>query len=68
MAKDDEIDDQVKADWEFTRRAQELISKLRTKGTAGPSAADGDSENADRNREEAGRNRPEGETPPKHNK
>ena len=40
MARDDEIDDQVRSDWEFTRRAQQLMSKLRTQGTAGETAQD----------------------------
>jgi hypothetical protein len=40
--KDDEIDDQVSADWEFTRRAEQLMSKLRTKGKSESSAADPD--------------------------
>ena len=39
MSKDEEIDDQVNADLEFTRRAEELLFKLRTQsqGTPGPS-------------------------------
>ena len=40
MARDDEIDAQVNADWEFTRRAQQLMSKLRTQGTAGRATED----------------------------
>jgi hypothetical protein len=40
MARHDEIDAQVNADWEFTRRAQQLMSKLRTLGTAGRSPED----------------------------
>ena len=40
MPRDDEIDAQVHADWEFTRRAQQLMSKLRTQGTAGHSTDD----------------------------
>jgi hypothetical protein len=48
MPRDDEIDDQVRSDWEFTRRAQQLMSKLRTQGTTGavvqetPSAGEDD--------------------------
>lgn len=44
--KDDEIDDQVSADWEFTRRAEQLMSKLRNKGKTDSSAADPDHEEA----------------------
>ena len=40
MHRDDEIDAQVTADWEFTRRAQQLMSKLRTLGTAGRATED----------------------------
>jgi hypothetical protein len=41
MPKDDDIDDQVRKDWEFTRRAEQLLNKLRTQGTmAGSSAED----------------------------
>jgi hypothetical protein len=44
MSKDEEIDDQVNADLEFTRRAEELLFKLRTQsqGTPGPSVEDED--------------------------
>jgi hypothetical protein len=34
MAKDNEIDAQVDADREFTRRAQQLMNRLRTQTTA----------------------------------
>jgi hypothetical protein len=34
MAKDDEINAQVDADREFTRRAQQLMTRLRTQATA----------------------------------
>ena len=40
MGKKDEIDAQVSADWEFTRRAQQLMSKLQTQGNAGRSMED----------------------------
>ena len=41
MPKDEDIDDQVRKDWEFTRRAEQLLNKLRTQGTmAGSSAED----------------------------
>jgi hypothetical protein len=33
MPKDEDIDDQVRKDWEFTRRAEQLLNKLRTQGT-----------------------------------
>jgi hypothetical protein len=29
MARDEDIDDQVRKDWEFARRAEELMSRLR---------------------------------------
>jgi hypothetical protein len=32
MGRDDDIDDQVRRDWEFTRRAEQLLDKLRTQG------------------------------------
>lgn len=38
MSRDDDIDDQVHADLEFTRRAEKLISRLRTQGKARPAA------------------------------
>ena len=34
MPKDDEIDAQVELDREFTRRAQQLMSRLRTQETS----------------------------------
>jgi len=41
MPKDEDIDDQVRKDWEFTRRAEQLLNKLRTQGTtAGSSPPD----------------------------
>jgi hypothetical protein len=47
MAKDDEIDDQVSADKEFTRRAEQLMSRLRNQGKTGPSASDPVNQDAD---------------------
>ena len=38
MPKDDDIDDQVNRDWEFTRRAEQLMNRLRTMGQANVSA------------------------------
>jgi hypothetical protein len=35
MSRDDDIDDQVDADQEFTRRAEQLLTKLRNQGQAG---------------------------------
>jgi hypothetical protein len=29
MSRDEDINDQAKADWEFTRRAQEYMARLR---------------------------------------
>ena len=41
MSRDDDIDDQVDADQEFTRRAEQLLTKLRNQGMAGgPSSGD----------------------------
>ena len=40
MPRDDDIDDQVRRDWEFTRRAEQLLNKLRTQGTMAGSPAD----------------------------
>ena len=34
MPRDDDIDDQVNRDWEFTRRAEQLMNRLRTMGQA----------------------------------
>jgi hypothetical protein len=39
MAKDDDIDDQVRKDWEFARRAEELMARLRNQQRE-PSARD----------------------------
>jgi len=35
MSRDDDIDDQVDADREFTRRAEQLMTKLRNQGIVG---------------------------------
>jgi hypothetical protein len=40
MPRDDDIDDQVRKDWEFTRRAQELMSRLRKQNWTESSAQD----------------------------
>jgi hypothetical protein len=41
MTRDDDIDNQVDADQEFTRRAEQLLTKLRNQGMAGgPSPGD----------------------------
>jgi hypothetical protein len=40
MSKKDDIDDQVLADWEFARRAQQLMSRLRTLGKIEPQASE----------------------------
>jgi hypothetical protein len=41
MPREEDIDDQVRMDLEFTRRAEQLLNKLRTQGTvAGVSAED----------------------------
>jgi hypothetical protein len=42
MPRDDDIDTQVKADWEFTRRAEQLMDRLRTQGKTGPVPSGGD--------------------------
>ena len=38
MPRDDDINDQVNRDWEFTRRAEQLMNRLRTMGQATPPA------------------------------
>ena len=43
MPKDDDIDDQVNRDWEFTRRAEQLMNRLRTMGQASPSGQEQES-------------------------
>ena len=40
MPRDDDIDDQVRKDWEFARRAQELMSRLRKEQEDGSSGRD----------------------------
>jgi hypothetical protein len=38
MPRDDDINAQVNRDWEFTRRAEQLMNRLRTMGQATPSS------------------------------
>jgi hypothetical protein len=40
MSTDDDIDDQVETDREFTRRAEQLLTRLRNQGKAGGAAPD----------------------------
>jgi hypothetical protein len=40
MSKDDDIDDQVDVDREFTRRAEQLLTRLRNQGIAGGASRD----------------------------
>jgi hypothetical protein len=48
MPRDDDIDTQVKADWEFTRRAEQLMIRLRTQGgKIGPSEGNEPEDNPD---------------------
>jgi hypothetical protein len=51
MSRDDDIDDQVNADREFTRRADQLLNKLRNQGTAGASPEASNQEDDDRPKE-----------------